>query len=107
MRNIRFRQILATGTAAIALATVLAACGGSSSPDEAAGDPVFGGTLNFYDPIEYTAWTPVNSIWSNSQVANNLAERLTWQDPKTGQIKPWLAKSWEVSPDKQIHLPPA
>ncbi|MFF2397310.1 ABC transporter substrate-binding protein [Nocardia sp. NPDC058114] len=100
MRNIRFRHLLATGTAAIALATVLAACGGPSSQNEAAGDPVFGGTLNFYDPIEYTAWTPVNSIWSNSQVANNLAERLTWQDPDTGEIKPWLATSWEVSPDK-------
>ncbi|WP_278265785.1 ABC transporter substrate-binding protein [Nocardia sp. AG03] len=101
MRNIRFRRLLASGTAAIALASALAACGGgSSAPGEAAGDPVFGGTLTFYDPIEYTAWLPTNSIWSNSQVANNLAERLTWQDPASGEIKPWLAESWEISPDK-------
>ncbi|MGQ4615515.1 ABC transporter substrate-binding protein [Nocardia sp. R7R-8] len=100
MRTIRFRRLLASGTVAIALASALAACGGASSPGEAAGDPVFGGTLRFYDPIEYTAWLPTNSIWSNSQVANNLADRLTWQDPKTGQIKPWLAESWEISPDK-------
>lgn len=100
MRTIRFRRLLAAGTVAVALASALAACGGTSSSGEAAGDPVSGGTLTFYDPIEYTAWTPTNSIWSNSQVANNLAERLTWQDPKTGQIKPWLAKSWEISADK-------
>ncbi|MEV0248929.1 ABC transporter substrate-binding protein [Nocardia sp. NPDC050712] len=96
-----FRKLLAAGTVAIALATALTACGGSpSSGNGPAGDPVFGGTLKFYDPIEYTAWLPTNSIWSNSQVANNLAERLTWQDPKTGAIKPWLAKSWRISDDK-------
>ncbi|MGV9823260.1 ABC transporter substrate-binding protein [Nocardia xishanensis] len=100
MRTIRFRRLLASGTVALALASALAACGDTSSPGEAAGDPVFGGTLTFYDPIQYTAWVPTNSIWSNSQVANNLAERLTWQDPKSGEIKPWLAKSWEISPDK-------
>lgn len=101
MRNNRFHRILAAGTVAIALAAGLAACGGpGSSTGEPAGDPVYGGTLTFYDPIQYTAWLPTNSIWSNSQVANNLAERLTWQDPKTGEIGPWLAESWEISDDK-------
>ncbi|WP_216908454.1 ABC transporter substrate-binding protein [Nocardia noduli] len=101
MRNIRFRKLLATTAVATALATALAACGGSSSSSgDSVGEPVFGSTLQFYDPVQYTAWLPTNSIWSNSQVTNNLAERLTWQDAKTGAIKPWLATSWEISDDK-------
>ncbi|MFE3280110.1 ABC transporter substrate-binding protein [Nocardia sp. NPDC059239] len=104
MRNSRLRELMVTGTVAIALATALTACGGSSSsPGHPAGDPIPGGTLHFYDPIEYTAWLPTNSIWSNSQVTNNLAERLTWQDPKSGAIKPWLAKSWQISDDKLVY----
>ncbi|MFF0815067.1 ABC transporter substrate-binding protein [Rhodococcus sp. NPDC003318] len=58
-----------------------------------------GGTLTFYDPVEYAAWKPTNSLWSNSQVTNNLAERLVWQDPETGELKPWLAESYQVSDD--------
>lgn len=41
----------------------------------------------------------MNSIWSNSQVSNNLAERLIWQDPITGEYKPWLAESYQTSDD--------
>lgn len=101
MRNIRFRRLLATATVATALVTALAACGGPSNSSGAEGGaPVYGGTLNFYDPVQYTAWLPTASIWSNSQVTNNLADRLTWQDPESGEVKPWLAKSWEVSADK-------
>ena len=29
----------------------------------------------------------------------NVAESLTDQDPATGKIVPWLAKSWEISDD--------
>ncbi len=96
--------------AVAAVAAVLAGCGDSSSSgEESAGPPVYGGTLQFYDPIQYNAWTPTNSIWSNSQVTNNLADRLTWQDPKTGAIEPWLASSWQIGPDKlsyTFHLRP-
>ncbi len=110
MRNFRFRTFVASATVAATLATALAACGtSSSSPGGQAGPPVYGGTLSFYDPIQYNAWTPTNSIWSNSQVADNLADRLTWQDPKTGRIEPWLATSWETSPDNlsyTFHLRP-
>lgn len=99
MRHTRPRMFLAAGLAA-ALTSALAACGGSPSASESTGDPVFGGTLTFYDPVEYTAWVPTNSIWSNSQISGNLGERLIWQDPKTGEFKPWLATSWEISPDR-------
>ena len=108
------RRRLACCLAVAALATTLAACASTSSsssgsPASAGGTPVDGGTLTFYDPVEYTAWVPTNSIWSNSQVSGNLGERLIWQDPKTGGFKPWLAASWEISADHlayTFHLKP-
>lgn len=97
------------------MALLLAACGAGkgSSPTvknaaatqsgTAGGTPVYGGTLTFYDPSEYISWDMLDggnaSIWSNSQVSPQLFDRLTWQDPATGKILPWIAKSWTVSPD--------
>lgn len=95
----RFRRRLLATTLVAATALTVAACGGQSG-DAASGPPVYGGTLTFYDPLEYNAWAPTNSIWSNSQVANNVAERLVWQDPESGEFTPWLAKSWEISDDQ-------
>lgn len=96
-KRIRRRSAIVAATAASAI--VLAACGGPSTQQGDAGPPVYGGTLTFYDPVQYQAFKPTNSIWSNSQIANNLAERLVWQDPETGDFGPWLAESWEVSDD--------
>lgn len=79
--------------------TACAAPTGGQSATENVGEPVSGGTLTFYDPVEYTAWLPTASIWSNSQITGNLAERLVWQDSETGEFRPWLAESWEISED--------
>ncbi|MFC4069498.1 ABC transporter substrate-binding protein [Actinoplanes subglobosus] len=98
MSPTRLRTLLAVGLTATLLT---AGCGNSGgTPAAASGEPVHGGTLTFYDPIQYAAWVPTASIWSNSNVAGNVAERLIWQDPATGDFKPWLAQSWEVSDDK-------
>lgn len=105
-----FRKLMTIGLTATLLGTGLCACGDSSqAPASAGGQPVQGGTLTFYDPIQYTAWVPTNSIWSNSNVAGNVAERLIWQDPKTGEFHPWLAQSWQIGADKlsyTFHLRP-
>ncbi|MFD1815282.1 ABC transporter substrate-binding protein [Rhodococcus gannanensis] len=97
----RFRRTAVSSVSAVVVAASLAACGGgaSSAPATDAGPPVSGGTLTFYDPVEYAAWKPTNSLWSNSQVTNNLGERLIWQDPETGEYRPWLAESYQVSDD--------
>jgi len=100
----RFRRRLATAALATALVAGLTACGsaaasGGDTASSSAQTPVSGGTLVFYDPVEYNAWRPTNSLWSNSQVSGNIAERLIWQDPATGDFHPWLAKSWQISDD--------
>lgn len=82
-----------------AVAATVAGCGGGGQSSNTGGSPVSGGTLTFYDPVEYQAWAPTNSLWSNSQVADNVAERLIWQDPQSGDYKPWLAQSWQISDD--------
>lgn len=111
MTTKRIRRRLGVAVAAASLLAGLTACGGTAaSSSTSVGDsavsaagaaaPVSGGTLTFYDPVEYSAWRPTNSIWSNTQITGNLAERLVWQDPETGEFQPWLAESWTLSDDK-------
>lgn len=80
-----YRTLVAGATAALLLG--LTACSAAQSTNDASGDgtPASGGTLVFYDPVEYNAWKPTNSLWSNSQVSGNIAERVVWQDPETGE----------------------
>jgi len=101
MRPLRSRLLLKSAALATTASLLLAACGGGSTSGNGgdAGEPVYGGTLTVYDPVQYAAWNPTNSLWSNTQVTPTLAERLIWQDPETGEFKPWLAESWEVSDD--------
>lgn len=106
------RPALALGAIATASALFLSACGSSgssSNPGSGGGSPQTGGTLTFYDPVQYQNWQTTNSLWSVSQVTDNIGERLIWQDPKTGKLKPWLAHSWSVSADHKtytFHLKP-
>ncbi|GAA4546178.1 ABC transporter substrate-binding protein [Pseudonocardia xishanensis] len=93
-------------TALLAGATLaLAACSGpaSGSGDAAAGPPVRGGTLKvafFPDNPAFSCVDPFQTYWiEHRSVIRNIADSLTDQDPDTNEIKPWLAQSWEVSPD--------
>jgi peptide/nickel transport system substrate-binding protein len=102
----RSRRWLTALLAASALA--LAACSGSASggadaADGAAGPPVRGGTLKvafFPDNAAFACVDPFQTYWiEHRTVIRNIADSLTDQDPQTGEIKPWIAQSWEVSPD--------
>jgi peptide/nickel transport system substrate-binding protein len=102
-RSLRRRGLTAL-LAGCALA--LAACSGSASGGAAAGDagpPVTGGTLKvafFPDNAAFACVDPFQTYWiEHRTVIRNIADSLTDQDPQTGEIKPWLAQSWEVSAD--------
>ncbi|WP_435131027.1 ABC transporter substrate-binding protein [Actinacidiphila sp. bgisy144] len=101
---------IATATASALLLTACgSSAGGSNSSGSQGGSPQTGGTLTFYDPVQYEDWQTTNSLWSVSQVTDNIGERLIWQDPKTGKLLPWLATSWSVSADHKtytFHLKP-
>ncbi|RTY00504.1 ABC transporter substrate-binding protein [Pseudomonas sp. C 49-2] len=79
-----------------ALALSLAAC--SPGTDTQAGK-----TLNiafFGDNTTLVSVDPFQVYWLEHRVLlRNVAESLTDQNPETGKIIPWLAKSWEMSDD--------
>jgi peptide/nickel transport system substrate-binding protein len=94
--------------AALAAASVLAMAGcaggtGGAATTAPEGDPVTGGelTVEFWpDNAAFSCVDPFQTYWiEHRQVIRNVADSLTDQDPETGEIVPWLATDWEVSPD--------
>ena len=97
--------VLVAGAAALAFA--LAGCSGGSGSGSAAGKaspaadkPVAGGNLTFAISSELGCIDP-QQIGNNDDIAiaRQTVASLTTQDPKTGEIKPWLASSWKVNDD--------
>lgn len=88
---------------AAALATILAGCSSSASATgdaSAAATPRAGGNLTFAIASDLGCIDP-QQIGNNDDIAiaRQTVASLTSQDAKTGEIKPWLAKSWKVNAD--------
>ncbi len=88
---------------ALTALALLSACGGGAkaASDADAGTPVKGGTLKiaFWDDAQGCI-DPNQVYWIESRSLNRqFADSLTDQDPETGKIVPWLAKSWTVNAD--------
>lgn len=92
-----------SGVVAVAVAASLTACASgaaSSDPQAAAGDPVTGGTLTYLEHQTYTnLYPPQAGFYPNGGLVNNIAARLTWQNPETLEIEPWVATEWTVNDD--------
>ncbi|MFK0403775.1 TIGR04028 family ABC transporter substrate-binding protein [Microbacterium sp. NPDC090225] len=86
-----------------ALAASLVACSSSQAPSDVpieAGDPVEGGTLTYLEHQAYTnLYPPQAGFYPNGGIVNNIAARLTWQNPETLEIEPWIAADWTVNDD--------
>ncbi len=95
-----YRIAAGIGAAAV-LATALTACGGgSSSPSADAGPAQPGGTLRYGLSQAPTCADPAQSGTNQTiYVARQVVDSLTDQDPATGELKPWLAESWETDAD--------
>lgn len=80
----------------------LSGCGGGS-----AGDSDKSQTLKvsyWPDNPTFSCIDPFQVYWIESRsIIRNFADSLTDQDPKTGEIVPWLAQKWEVSPDGKTY----
>lgn len=117
-----------TLTALVALAGVTALTAGCSTADttatagtatddadtttdaRSAGAPTAGGELVYleYQP-HTTLYPPQAGFYPNGGLVNNLTDRLTYQNPETLEIEPWIATDWEVSEDATeytFHLRP-
>ncbi|CAO5151364.1 peptide/nickel transport system substrate-binding protein [Frankia sp. AiPs1] len=115
----RSRQSASTRWAVVAVAvlavgsTLLSACGSGGSSDDgtpAGAAPKSGGTLTFAVGSDVGCVDP-QQVGSNDTVysTRQIVDSLTDQDPTTGKIVPWLAQSWQISPDAKaftFHLKP-
>lgn len=103
MKHIPLTRLLLAALAGAALA--LAGCSRDSEPAAAPADAASprGGTLriNFFsDNTSLVSLDPFQVYWLEHRVVlRNVVESLTDQDPATGEIIPWLARSWEVGED--------
>lgn len=92
--------VYAMAAAALAAGMLTACSGGSPSAAGEAGEPVYGGTLIY---LEHQApsclYLPAAGFYPNGGVLNQLTDKLTWQNPETLEIEPWIATSWEINAD--------
>lgn len=96
------RTITASTTLLVA-AMALAACSspaaqGQSSAD--AGEPVEGGTFVFLESqVPRCFYAGGSGFYPNATIINQIGDKLTYQDPETREISPWLATEWEINDD--------
>lgn len=83
---------------ASALAALLAFT--ATAPILAQDTPVQGGTLIYLEQQAHTnLYPPAGGFYPNGGVLNQITDKLTYQNPETLQVEPWLAESWEVNAD--------
>lgn len=62
--------------------------------------PVEGGTLVYLEQQAHTnLYPPAGGFYPNSGILNQITDKLTWQNPETLAVEPWLAESWEINAD--------
>nr|WP_225953559.1 ABC transporter substrate-binding protein [Kibdelosporangium phytohabitans] len=84
----------------LVLALAAAGCSqpGNASAPGTGGPPKDGGTLTIGIAFSPDCLDPQQTgVNAALNVTRQLVDSLTDQDPKTGEIKPWLAESWKVN----------
>lgn len=63
--------------------------------------PVQGGTLIYLEQQAHTnLYPPAGGFYPNGGILNQITDKLTYQNPKTLAIEPWIAESWTTNADK-------
>jgi len=67
----------------------------------AAGEqPIQGGTLIYLEQQAHTnLYPPAGGFYPNGGILNQITDKLTWQNPVTLQVEPWIAESWTRNAD--------
>lgn len=67
----------------------------------AADAPVTGGTLIYLEQQAHTnLYPPAGGFYPNGGILNQITDKLTWQNPETLKVEPWIAESWSTNADK-------
>jgi len=89
MNTDRFTRSLVAATLFVSLSVW------SASP------PTKGGTLIYLEQQAHTnLYPPAGGFYPNGGILNQITDKLTWQNPKTLAIEPWIAQSWTSNPQK-------
>ncbi|MEI7410242.1 TIGR04028 family ABC transporter substrate-binding protein [Pectobacterium aroidearum] len=74
--------------------------GGALSAQAANDTPKIGGTLIYLEQQAHTnLYTPAGGFYPNGGILNQITDKLTYQNPETLEIEPWVAESWTVNAD--------
>ncbi len=66
--------------------------------------PVQGGTLVYLEQQAHTnLYPPAGGFYPNSGILNQITDKLTWQNPQTLEVEPWIAESWEINEDATVY----
>ncbi|WP_046727059.1 ABC transporter substrate-binding protein [Streptomyces humi] len=86
--------------ALLTTSVLLTACGSGDTGSGGGSRPKSGGTLTFAVGSDSGCVDP-QQVGSNDTIysVRQLVDSLTDQDPRTGKIVPWLAKSWDINSD--------
>ncbi len=85
----------------LALALSLALLTGSTGALATGDTPVQGGTLIYLEQQAHTnLYPPAGGFYPNGGILNQITDKLTYQNPKTLAIEPWIAESWTANADK-------
>ncbi|MDR3373716.1 MAG: TIGR04028 family ABC transporter substrate-binding protein, partial [Ancalomicrobiaceae bacterium] len=80
---------------------LLVAVTGVSPTHAQAETPVSGGTLVYLEQQPHTnLYPPAGGFYPNGGVLNQITDKLTYQNPKTLEIEPWIAESWTFNAEK-------
>ena len=96
------RQTLWAAVAVLTGSMLLAGCSRQSgtAQADASAKPAQGGTLVYLEQQAHTnLYPPAGGFYPNGGVLNQITDKLTYQDPETLEIQPWIAESWTVNAD--------
>lgn len=93
-RTSRRRARLAAA-AFVALSIALTGCSAATASSDADG-----GSLTYLDAeIPTSAQVQESGTWQTRALQQNVTDRLIYRNAETGELEPWIAESWTVSPD--------
>jgi len=89
-----YRRFLTRTVASLVSVAILAGSAAAQAP------VTKGGTLIYLEQQAHTnLYPPAGGFYPNGGVLNQITDKLTYQNPKTLEIEPWIAESWTVNAD--------